>query len=81
MLINLKPKVMTLQEYEELLKNHDWYYQYSDDHGVWDRGKTNFEYIIQQYQYNDLNAGKAGKEAYWKLFKQYYDKYFPDNQV
>lgn len=30
---------MTPQEkYEQSLKSHDWYYEMSDDHGVWQRG-------------------------------------------
>ena len=24
----------------ETLRNHDWYYMYSDDHRVWDRGRV-----------------------------------------
>ena len=24
----------------ETLRNHDWYYAYSDDHGVWKRGRA-----------------------------------------
>lgn len=27
-----------LQELESLLKEHDWYYMYSDDHSVWKKG-------------------------------------------
>jgi len=29
---------LLLQELEEHMKYHDWYYTYSDDHGVWQRG-------------------------------------------
>lgn len=28
----------TLQEYWDQLNRHDWYYEYSDDHSVWQRG-------------------------------------------
>lgn len=28
-----------LEKFEEMLKNHDWYYEYSDDHGVWQAGR------------------------------------------
>lgn len=27
-----------LSEFEDALKHHDWYYDYSDDGGVWRRG-------------------------------------------
>jgi hypothetical protein len=30
---------MTLDEFTTLVKNHDWYYNFSDDHGVWVRGE------------------------------------------
>ncbi len=29
---------MSEEDYLKLLKGHDWYYQYSDDHSVWKRG-------------------------------------------
>lgn len=29
---------MTLHEYYKRLKFHDWFYTYSDDHSVWERG-------------------------------------------
>lgn len=29
---------MTIEEYTEALRRHDWSFQYSDDHGVWRRG-------------------------------------------
>jgi hypothetical protein len=32
---------MTLKEYYNELRRHDWYYEYSDDHGVWRRGCDN----------------------------------------
>ena len=38
---------MTLEEYENLLKNHDWYYQYSDNHGIWKTGQMEQELILQ----------------------------------
>jgi hypothetical protein len=28
-------------EYFNRLSNHDWYYDYSDDHSVWKRGSAN----------------------------------------
>ena len=30
---------MDISEYFDLLASHDWYYQYSDDHSVWCRGR------------------------------------------
>ena len=34
---NMKTKLQTL---EELLKSHDWFYQYSDDDSVYEQGKS-----------------------------------------
>lgn len=31
---------MTREEFGKALKQHDWYYNYSDDHRVWKRGQT-----------------------------------------
>jgi hypothetical protein len=31
--------IMTLEEYKKELQQHDWYYEFSDDHGVWQRGE------------------------------------------
>lgn len=28
------------ENYRKLLKGHDWYYEYSDDHSVWKRGSA-----------------------------------------
>ena len=30
---------LTIDEYRKLLKRHDWYYEYSDDHSVWKQGQ------------------------------------------
>ena len=30
---------MTIEEYIQLLKDHDWYHIMSDDHSVYERGK------------------------------------------
>ena len=30
---------MTIQEFYDLLKAHDWSYQYSDDHRYWSKGR------------------------------------------
>lgn len=30
---------MKLEEYKTALQHHDWFYQFSDDHGVWQRGE------------------------------------------
>lgn len=46
-MINTKDTKLTqdLELLESLLKSHDWYYMYSDDHSVWKRGTKEREVI------------------------------------
>ena len=51
-----------LNEFERALKNHDWYYDYSDDGGVWRRGMEENDKIrrmrarlIEQGQQSDVD--------------------------
>ncbi len=37
---------MSEEDYLKLLKGHDWYYQYSDDHSVWKRGSEAAQRLI-----------------------------------
>lgn len=36
---------MTLDQYIAQLKAHDWFYQYSDDHRVWQAGRDVMEQL------------------------------------
>lgn len=38
---------MTLKEFYVQLGSHDWYYQYSDDYGVYLRGQDNNERLAR----------------------------------
>ena len=42
-------KIYNAEEYENLLKNMDWNYEFSDDHTVWKRGSNNMK-LIRAYQ-------------------------------
>jgi hypothetical protein len=56
---------------ENTLKNHDWFYYYSDDFGVYENGQRSFDKInelIELLENNDL-----GKEA-----NDLYEKYEPE---
>jgi hypothetical protein len=35
----------TKEEYIELLKKHDWYYEFSDDHRVWAAGHASAKHL------------------------------------
>ena len=49
----------------ELLRNHDWYFEYSDDHKVWQRGVT---------QRAAINA-EAERLGQPELVKQAFEEY------
>ena len=36
-----------LKQYHDLLKNHDWFSEYSDDPSVWEKGSLEFQQITQ----------------------------------
>ncbi len=42
---NPEPKHLALAKYEELLKRHDWTYNYSDDSRAWSKGKKEADEI------------------------------------
>ena len=65
---NMKTKLKTL---EKLLKNHDWFYQYSDDYSVYERGDCESDTINTVI--NALKDAGFGKEA-----DALYDKYLPE---
>jgi hypothetical protein len=37
--------MVNLENFEKLLRSHDWYYMMSDDHSVYKRGEDNWEKI------------------------------------
>ena len=43
--MSIHPDLTTL---ESLLKTHDWYYRYSDDHRVWSKGREQADEIQRQ---------------------------------
>lgn len=41
-------KVSVIQEFFEELNNHDWFYEFSDDFRVWQRGTQEEERLIKK---------------------------------
>ena len=58
-----------LSQLEVLLKKHDKYYDYSDDHSVWSKGDKEYR-SIQSLSKQLKLAGYA--EEVQELFNQYY---------
>jgi len=59
---------MTIQEYKKALHAHDWHYNYSDDHGIWQKGEreaSTLSHIAKTY-------GEEFKQEYDKAIAYYY---------
>jgi hypothetical protein len=50
------------KQYRSLLKNHDWYSEYSDDHRVWQKASEEYTKIICMAQQIDSD---------YKIFNEY----------
>lgn len=59
----------TTQEFEQLLKQHDWYYMMSDDNKKYTNGADSEKKLISMAR----QLGKPGID----LYNTYYKKYFP----
>ena len=38
-----------IEMFEQMLGEHDWYYDYSDDHRVWQKGRTAYDVLLRKY--------------------------------
>ena len=56
---------MTLQEFYDLLKVHDWSYQYSDDHRYWTKGRD------QDNMIHHILDGNSKDLRFRKLYDEY----------
>ena len=56
------------QKLESLLKSHDWYYQYSDDHSAWTRGNEKEKEIHSLIATLTKDGKKSEIEALWKKY-------------
>ena len=63
----MKDKTMNLEQFEQLLKDHDWSYQMSEDSYYYRRG--------QQQWFEIRDAMNAGGEAFEKLYLEYSKKF------
>lgn len=58
---------MKLKEFYEQLEAHDWFYEWSDDHSVWGRGKEDRDRLKE--------ISKESRE-HGVLFTQWHDHMF-----
>lgn len=56
-----------LDEYISKLKSHDWFYEFSDDHSVWQRGKA---------ERHDINVLQKELDPDNEVWNQHCPEYF-----
>jgi hypothetical protein len=59
---------MKIEDFKKLLANHDWYYHFSDDHGVWQRGERE----VAEIKF----ALKDASDEMKKMYNEYHARYF-----
>ena len=58
---------MTINEFYNQLCGFDWWYDYSDDHGVWTRGNEREKELSRMAE----SLGESGKEMFSKFRYDY----------
>jgi hypothetical protein len=58
---------MNLQDFDKLLRSHDWYYQYSDDHRV---------YLAGERQHDAIRRASKESPDHLKLFDSWTEYFF-----
>lgn len=59
---------MDLNDYEIALRNHDWYFYFSDDHRVYSAGEQSSGRL--------LSIAQTGADAFKRLYNKYHAKHF-----
>lgn len=63
-------ETFALEMFDKLCKEHDWYYEYSDDHRVWQKGKAAYtalsnRYVAMKKQY------PGATQAIWETYNPF----------
>lgn len=58
-------ETFALEMFEQMCKQMDWYYDYSDDHNVWTRGRDAYARLQSKYQWMLTKYPEATK-AIWE---------------
>lgn len=61
------PTPYQVDEFVNMLKGHDWFYDYSDDHSVWIAGRESA---------NKLSAKALSHEIYAEIYRMWADTIF-----
>jgi hypothetical protein len=60
-------ETFALEMFDQMCKEHDWYYEYSDDHTVWKRGRAAESNLILKYNWLKKRY-PASAEAIWNAY-------------
>ena len=60
-------ETFALEMFEKMCKEHDWYYEYSDDHNVWTRGRAASDRINRKFSWMKTKYPEAAK-AIWESY-------------
>lgn len=63
-------ETFALEMFEQLCKDHDWYYQYSDDHRVWTKGRDEYSRLQSKYQWMLTKCPESAK-AIWEQYNPF----------
>ena len=58
-------ETFALEMFEQMCKKMDWYYDYSDDHSVWTRGRDSYNQLLRKYTWMETKYPEAAK-AIWE---------------
>lgn len=72
-----------LDELEDMLSKHDWFYSYSDDFGVYRRGERSWKRLLSAAKGLVLDGSRADVRSLWMHyapgeFKDMFDRLFPN---
>ena len=57
------------KELEEELKNHDWYYEWSDSHTIWRKGQAEWNKIQNRIAYcSEFDKGEELIDELWAKY-------------
>lgn len=59
-----------LEEFKRALSSHDWYYDYSDDHTVWRRGRDSASRIQQLRHQLEQSGMKAEADTLYARYSK-----------
>lgn len=60
------PAEVSANEFWDLLRKHDWHYQYSDDYSVWRAGSDERDYLRRVAMQSDTHTDFFRRWLYWR---------------